>query len=77
MNPDKFNFFEFLTSLDQVQLEKYFLMLGPDESEYVRHVVREVGTELNMLIAETMDEVEDLADAKYYLNGFTLSGKAK
>jgi len=75
MNPDKVNFFEFLTSLDQVQLEKYFLMLGPDESEYVRHVVQQVGTELNMLIAETMDEVEDLADAKSVLEKFALSGK--
>ena len=77
MNPDKFNFFEFLSSLDKDQLNKYFLMLGPEESEYVRHVVRDIGTELNMLIAETMDEVEDLAEAGSVLGSFTLSGKVK
>jgi hypothetical protein len=92
MNPDKFNFFEFLTSLDreqfekyfkflisldQVQLKKHFLMLGPDESEYLCLVIQRVETELNMGIAEIMDEVEEPADAKNYLNGLTLSGKEK
>ena len=56
---------------------KYFAMLGPEESEYVHRVVQNVGTQLNLAIAELHDEVEDLADAKYYLNGFTLLGKAK
>ena len=77
MNPDKFNFFEFLSSLDQDQLNKYFLMLGPEESEYVRSVVRDIGTELNMAIAELHDEVEDLAEAGGVLGSFTLSGKVK
>ena len=77
MNPDKFNFFEFLSSLDKDQLNKYFLMLGPEESEYVRHVVRDIGTELNLAIAELHDEVEDLAEAANVLDGFTLSGKTK
>ena len=77
MNPDKLNLFDFLSSLDQDQLEKYFAMLGPEESEYVRYVVRDIGTELNMLIAETMDEVEDLAEAGSVLSSFTLSGKVK
>jgi len=77
MNPDKFNFFEFLSSLDQDQLNKYFLMLGPEESEYVHGVVRDIGTELNMAIAELHDEVEDLAYAKGVLSYFTLNGKVK
>ena len=77
MNPDKFNFFEFLSSLDKDQLNKYFLMLGPEESEYVRSVVRDIGTELNLAIAELHDEVEDLAEAANVLDGFTLSGKTK
>lgn len=77
MNPDKFNFFEFLSSLDQDQLNKYFLMLGPEESEYVRGVVRDIGTELNMAIAELHDEVEDLAEAGCVLGSFTISGKVK
>ena len=77
MNPDKFNFFEFLSSLDKDQLNKYFLMLGPEESEYVCHVVRDIGTELNLAIAELHDEVEDLADAGSVLGSFTLSGKVK
>ena len=70
-------FFEFLTSLNQDQLEKYFDMLGPEESEYVRRVVRNVGTQLNLAIAELHDEVEDLADAGSVLGSFTLSGKVK
>jgi hypothetical protein len=77
MNPDKFNFFEFLSSLDKDQLNKYFLMLGPEESEYVRSVVRDIGTELNLAIAELHDEVEDLAEAGSVLGSFTLSGKVK
>lgn len=70
-------FFEFLSSLSEDQLKKYFVMLGPEESEYVRRVVRNVGTQLNLAIAELYDEVEDLADAKSVLGSFTISGKAK
>ena len=74
-------FFEFLCSLDQKQLEKYFFMLGPAESEYVRQMVLKIGeqvtTELNLELAEILDEVEDLADAKSVLGSFTISGKAK
>jgi hypothetical protein len=70
-------FFEFLSSLNKEQLDKYFLMLGPEESEYVRRVVRNVGTQLNMAIAELHDDVEDLAIAGSVLDGFTLLGKAK
>ena len=70
-------FFEFLSSLSEDQLKKYFAMLGPEESEYVRRVVRNVGTELNMAIAELHDEVEDLAEAGSVLDGFTLLGKTK
>ena len=68
-------FFEFLSSLNKDQLDKYFLMLGPEESEYVRRVVRNVGTQLNMAIAELHDEVEDLAEAGSVLAKFALSGK--
>ena len=68
-------FFEFLSSLSKEQLDKYFLMLGPEESEYVRRVVRNVGTQLNMAIAELHDEVEDLAEAGSVLAKFALSGK--
>ena len=77
MNPDKLNFLDFLSSLDQDQLEKYFAMLGPEESEYVRMVVRAIGTELDLAIAELNDEVEDLAEAGSVLGSFTLSGKVK
>jgi len=70
-------FFEFLSSLSQEQLMKYFAMLGPEESEYVRRVVRNVGTQLNLAIAELHDEVEDLAIAGSVLDGFTLLGKTK
>jgi hypothetical protein len=70
-------FFEFLSSLSQEQLMKYFAMLGPEESEYVRRVVQNVGTQLNLAIAEYHDEVEDLAIAGSVLDGFTLSGKTK
>jgi hypothetical protein len=74
-------FFEFLCSLDRNQLEKYFLMLGPIESEYIRQLAIKIGTQLtldlNLELAELLDGVEDLADAKLVLNDFTLSGKAK
>ena len=70
-------FFEFLSSLSEAQLMKYFAMLGPEEAEYVRRVVRNVGTQLNLAIAELHDEVEDLAEAGSVLDGFTLSGKTK
>jgi hypothetical protein len=50
-------------------------MLGPEESEYVRRVVRNVGTQLNLAIAELHDEVEDLSTAQSVLGKFALSGK--
>jgi hypothetical protein len=68
-------FFEFLSSLSKDQLAKYFLMLGPEESEYVRRVVQNIGTQLNLAIAELHDEVEDLAEAGSVLAKFALSGK--
>jgi len=77
IDPEQFLFFEFLSSLSEDQLKKYFAMLGPEESEYVRRVVRNVGTQLNLAIAELHDEVEDLAIAGSVLDGFTLSGKTK
>ena len=56
-------------------------MLGPAESEYVRQMVLTIGkqvtTELNLELAEILDEVEDLDDAKSVLDSFTISGKAK
>jgi hypothetical protein len=67
-------FFEFLSSLSKEQLAKYFLMLGPEESEYVRRVVQNIGTHLNLAIAELHDEVEDLADATSVLGKFTIKG---
>ena len=74
-------FFEFLCSLDRNQLEKYFLMLGPIESEYIRQMVLAIGkqvtTELSLQLAEVLDDVEDLADAGSVLGSFTLSGKVK
>jgi hypothetical protein len=77
IDAEQFLFFEFLSSLSKEQLAKYFLMLGPEESEYVRRVVQNIGTQLNLAIAESHDEVEDLADATSVLDGFTLLGKAK
>jgi hypothetical protein len=68
-------FFEFLSSLSQEQLMKYFAMLGEEESEYVRRVVQNVGTQLNLAIAEYHDEVEDLSTAQSVLEKFALSGK--
>ena len=74
-------FFDFLCSLNQEQLKKYFLMLGPIESEYVRQMVLKIGeqvtTELSLQLAEMLDEVEDLDDAKSVLGNFTILGKAK
>lgn len=74
MNQDKINFFEFLTSLNKDQLRKYFLMLGPEESEYVDNLVRDIQTELNLAIAEYHDGVEELGIAKDVLGKFTLKG---
>jgi hypothetical protein len=68
-------FFDFLSSLSQEQLAKYFVMLGPEESEYVRRVVHNVGTQLHLSIAELHDEVEDLSTAQSVLGKFALSGK--
>jgi hypothetical protein len=71
-------FFEFLCSLDQKQLQKYFLMLGPVESEYVHQMVLKIGeqvtTELSLQLAEVLDDVEDLADAKSVLSKYALKG---
>ena len=77
IDPEQLLFFEFLSSLSQEQLMKYFAMLGPEEAEYVRRVVQNIGTQLNLAIAELHDEVEDLAEAGSVLDGFTLSGKTK
>ena len=83
MNIDskQMEFFEFLVSLNKEQLQKYFLMLGPEESEYVRQMVLKIGTQLttdlNLELAELLDEVEDLADAGSVLGSFTISGKVK
>ena len=74
MNQDKINFFEFLTSLNKDQLRTYFLMLGPEESEYVDNLVRDIQTELNLAIAEYHDGVEELGIAKDVLGKFTLKG---
>jgi len=56
-------------------------MLGPIESEYIRQMVLKIGeqvtTELSLQLAEMLDEVEDLDDAKSVLGSFTISGKAK
>ena len=68
-------FFDFLSSLSQEQLAKYFVMLGPEESEYVRRVVHNVGTQLHLAIAELHDEVEDLAEAGSVLAKFSLASK--
>ena len=68
-------FFDFLSSLSESQLMKYFAMLGPEESEYVRRVVHNVGTQLHLAIAELHDEVEDLSTAQSVLEKFALSGK--
>lgn len=75
IDAEQFLFFEFLSSLSEAQLMKYFAMLGPEESEYVRRVVRNVGTQLNLAIAELHDEVEDLSTAQSVLEKFALSGK--
>jgi hypothetical protein len=81
VDPKQLEFFEFLVSLNKEQLGKYFLMLGPEESEYVRQLAIRIGTQLtldlNLELAELFDGVEDLDDAKLVLNDFTLSGKAK
>ena len=83
MNIDskQMEFFEFLVSLNKEQLQKYFLMLGPEESEYVRQLAIKIGTQLttdlNLELAELLDEVEDLADAGSVLGSFTISGKVK
>ena len=81
VEPKQLEFFEFLVSLNKEQLGKYFLMLGSEESEYVRELAIKIGTQLtldlNLELAELLDGVEDLADAKLVLNNFTLSGKAK
>ena len=81
IDAEQMEFFNFLVSLNQEQLQKYFLMLGPTESEYVRQMVIKIGeqltTQLNLELAELLDESEDLADAESVLGSFTLSGKVK
>ena len=49
-------------------------MLGPEESEYVLQVVRNVGTHLNLAIADFHDPVDELVVAKDVLSKFTLKG---
>ena len=79
IDAEQMEFFNFLVSLNQEQLQKYFLMLGPTESEYVRQMVIKIGeqltTQLNLELAELLDESEDLADAESVLKKFSLSGK--
>jgi hypothetical protein len=77
IDQDQILFFEFVSSLSLDQLRKYFAMLGPEESEYVLQVVRNVGTHLNLAIADFHDPVEDLTLAESVLGSFTLSGKTK
>ena len=81
IDSEQMEFFEFLVSLNKEQLQKYFLMLGPEESEYVRQLAIKIGTQLttdlNLELAELLDEVEDLADAGSVLGSFTISGKVK
>ena len=81
IDSEQMEFFEFLVSLNKEQMQKYFLMLGPEESEYVRQLAIKIGTQLttdlNLELAELLDEVEDLADAGSVLGSFTISGKVK
>ena len=78
VDPKQLEFFEFLVSLNKEQLGKYFLMLGPEESEYVRLLAIRIGTQLtldlNLELAELLDGVEDLNDAKSALSKFTIKG---
>lgn len=78
VEPKQLEFFEFLVSLNKEQLGKYFLMLGPEESEYVRELAIKIGTQLtldlNLELAELLDGVEDLVDAKSALSKFTIKG---
>jgi hypothetical protein len=78
VEPKQLEFFEFLVSLNKEQLGKYFLMLGPEESEYVRLLAIRIGTQLtldlNLELAELLDGVEDLNDAKSALSKFTIKG---
>jgi hypothetical protein len=78
IEPKQLEFFEFLVSLNKEQLGKYFLMLGPEESEYVRLLAIRIGTQLtldlNLELAELLDGVEDLNDAKSALSKFTIKG---
>lgn len=77
IDQEQLQFFDFLSSLNEDQLKKYFNMLAQEEQEYVRRVVRNIGTQLNMAIAELHDEVEDLDVATSVLGSFTISGKVK
>jgi hypothetical protein len=47
-------FFEFLSTLSQEQLVKYFAMLAEEEQDYVRSVVQNIGTQLNMELPNTL-----------------------
>ena len=75
IDQEQLQFFDFLSSLNEDQLKKYFNMLAQEEQEYVRRVVRNIGTQLYMAIAELHDEVEDLSTAQDVLEKFALSGK--
>jgi hypothetical protein len=80
MNIDskQMEFFDFLVSLNQEQLQNYFRMLGPEESEYVSQLAIRIGTQLtldlNLELAELLDGVEDLTDATGVLEKFTIKG---
>jgi hypothetical protein len=77
LDQEQLMFFDFLSSLNQEQLMKYFAMLAPEEEEYVHRTVRNVGTQLSLAIAELHDNVEDLSTAQSVLDSFTLLGKTK
>ncbi len=77
MNKNQLDFVKFVLSLDENQLDKYFLMLGPEDTAYVQRMITEVSIQVQMAIAELTDEVECLDDAGVVLGNFTLSGKVK
>ena len=77
MNKNQLDFVKFVLSLDENQLDKYFLMLGPEDTAYVQRMITEVSIQVQMAIAELNDEVERLDDAGVVLGNFTLSGKVK
>ena len=73
MTKNQLDFVKFVLSLDENQLDKYFLMLGPEDTAYVQRMITEVSIQVQMAIAELNDEVERLDDAGVVLGNFTLS----